>query len=104
MKRVVSAATVAFVLAFSLSLAAQPAVRLGATPAQARVFLQEVDRELLKLINAANRAGWTQSTYITPDTEQMAAEANEALVNANTKYAKEAARFDTVKVTAAERR
>jgi hypothetical protein len=27
---------------------------------------------------AASRAGWVEATYITPDTEIMAAEANEA--------------------------
>jgi peptidyl-dipeptidase A len=105
MKRIVLAACFPLLIAFSISLTAQqPAARRAATPAAARAFLAEVDRELLKLINAASRAGWTQSTYITPDTEQMAAEANEALVNASTRYAKEAARFDNVKVTPAERR
>ena len=75
-----------------------------ATPAGARAFLAEVDRELLRLINASNRAGWTQSTYITPDTEVMAAQANEALVTAATNYAKEAFRFDKVEVSSSERR
>jgi len=105
MKRILSATSFALLIAFSISIAAQqPATRRAATAAQARAFLQEVDRELLKLINASNRAGWTQSTYINQDTEQIAAEANEALVNANTRYAKEAARFDNVKVSPAERR
>ena len=105
MTRILFATGVAFLLAFSTSLTAQrPAAQRPPTPAAARAFLAEVDRELLKLINAASRAGWTQATYITPDTETMAAEANEALVNANTKYAKEAARFDKVKVSPAERR
>ena len=49
-----------------------------------KAFLEEVDRELLRLINASNRAGWVQSTYITPDTEVIAAQANEALVTAAT--------------------
>ena len=48
-------------------------------------FLAAANTELLKLVNAASRAGWTQSTYITPDTETMAAQANEALVNASTR-------------------
>src|SRR5690606_15352105 len=51
-----------------------------------------------------SRAGWTQSTYITADTEVMAAQANEALVNAQTRYAKEAARFDTVQAAPELRR
>src|SRR5687768_12340806 len=74
------------------------------TPAGANAFLEEVNRELLRLINAASRAGWTQATYITPDTEVMAAQANEALVTAATNYAKDAFRFDKVEVGPGERR
>ena len=59
---------------------------------------------MLELVNAASRAGWVQSTYITPDTELMAAQANEALVNAVTRYARDASRFDKVPLPAAERR
>ena len=51
---------------------------------------------MLRLLNEGNRASWVQSTYITPDTEVLAAQANEQLVNAVTKYAKEARRFDKV--------
>ena len=83
---------------------AGPAAPPPATPEGARTFLEEVDREILRLVNAANRAGWTQSTYITPDTERMAADANEALVNALTKYAKASSRFDGVTLPAADRR
>jgi peptidyl-dipeptidase A len=76
----------------------------SATPAGARAFLDGANAELLKLAIAASRAGWVQSTHITPDTELMAAEANEALVNAITRYAKEARRFDKVTLPPAERR
>jgi peptidyl-dipeptidase A len=84
-----------------------PAARQGAetpTAEGARALLEEANREILRLGNASSRAGWTQSTYITVDTERMAAEANEALVNALTRYAKEAARFDGVQLPALERR
>ena len=70
----------------------------------ARAFLDEVNREMLRLGNASSRAGWTQSTYITPDTERMAADASEALVNALTRYAREASRFDAVDLPPSERR
>ena len=76
----------------------------AATPAAARAFLKDLDAQLLKLVNAANRAGWVQSTYITPDTETMAAQANEALVTASTNFAKRAFTFDKVAVNPAERR
>ena len=56
----------------------------AATAASARALLDEANREPLRLVNASNRAGWTQNAYITADTEQMAAEANAALVSAST--------------------
>ena len=87
-----------------MAVSAQRATSRPPTIAEARSFLAEVDRELLRLVNAANRAGWTQSTYITPDTETMAAQANEALVSATTRYAKEAFRYDKLTLTAAEKR
>jgi peptidyl-dipeptidase A len=94
-------------LAFTLALSAQstaPAPQHPATAAGAKAFLDEVNRELLGLANAASRAGWTQATYITSDTEVMAAQANEALVNAQTRYARQAARFDNVQVAPELRR
>jgi peptidyl-dipeptidase A len=90
-----------------LALEAQDAKQSPIHPATAegvRAFLDEANRELLRLGNASNRAGWTQATYITPDTEQMAAEANEALVNAQTRYAREASRFEAVELPPADRR
>jgi peptidyl-dipeptidase A len=70
----------------------------------AGVFLEHANTEMLRLSNAANRAGWTQSTYITPDTEIIAAEANQALVSAVTEFAKQASKFSGAKVTPVERR
>ena len=111
MKRITSAAIFAVLLATVINLSAQsaappapPTSRHPATAAGAKAFLAEANTELLKLVNAASRAGWTQSTYITPDTETMAAQANEALVNASTRFAKEAFRFDKVQVSPVERR
>ncbi|HSL20608.1 MAG TPA: M2 family metallopeptidase [Vicinamibacterales bacterium] len=82
----------------------QPASTHPSTPAGARAFLDDVDRQMLRLINAASVAGWVQSTYITPDTEAIAAAANEALIAAGTRYAQDAVRFENVQVTPAERR
>jgi peptidyl-dipeptidase A len=103
----VSAATLALVLAGSAVLLTAQSPRTAsasATAADARTFLDEVNRELLRLTNAANRAGWVQSTYITPDTEALAAEANEALINKVTEYAKQAVRFDKVTLPPLDRR
>jgi len=99
----------AFVMAGSVALGCVIVVsaQSGAgapTAAEARTFLDEVNRELLRLINYGNRTGWVQSTYITPDTELLNAQANEQLTNAITKYAKAARRFDQVTLPPLERR
>jgi peptidyl-dipeptidase A len=106
--RMTSASACATALALgiaSASLHGQPqSSSPGGTPADARAFLAQVDRDLLKLGNAANRAGWIQSTYITDDTEAMAAQANEAFVGATTQFAKDAARFQKTALDPSERR
>ncbi len=105
MSRPLHAFTIAAVIAGSaIVVSAQSPKPRAAAAAEARTFLDSVNRELLRLTNAGNRASWVQSTYITPDTEVLAAQANEQLVNAVTKYAKEARRFDKVMLPASERR
>ena len=74
-----------------------PATTGGATDLQA--FLDNADTTLLRLSNEANQAGWTQATYITPDTEAISARATEAFTNAVTDFAKRAATFDTRNAT-----
>jgi peptidyl-dipeptidase A len=106
MARLGPALAASSILAFALTIdgrAQAPGPR-GTTPDDARSFLAEVNRELLKLSIDANRAGWIQSTYITPDTEALAAQANEAYVSASTRFAKEAARFQSTSVSPVERR
>ncbi|MBI4264500.1 MAG: M2 family metallopeptidase, partial [Acidobacteria bacterium] len=58
----------------------------------------------LRLSNEANQAGWVQNTYITSDTEAMAARANAAYATAVTDFAKRAAQFDAVELAPDERR
>jgi peptidyl-dipeptidase A len=99
-RRIILAAAIAVLLASGLGAqSSRPA-----TPAGVKAFLDEANRTLLELVNASSRAGWTQSTYITVDTEVMAAQANEALVNAQTSYAKQAFAFDKVQASPEERR
>ncbi|MEO8659408.1 MAG: M2 family metallopeptidase [Bryobacteraceae bacterium] len=88
-----SAAIVAALLAAAPSLFGQQP-----TVAEARAFLQKAEARLLDLSIKGSRASWVQSTYITPDTEIMAAEANEKLAAANAELAKQAARFNGVKL------
>ncbi len=68
------------------------------TVAEAKAFLDEAEQKLLALSVDASRAGWVQSTYITDDTEILAAQANERQIAATVAYAKQAARFDGLKL------
>src|SRR5947208_3647929 len=56
------------------------------------------DPRVLQEPGEASRAGWVQSTYITDDTEVLAAKANERAINAGVDYAKRATRYDRLKL------
>ncbi|HEU5250831.1 MAG TPA: M2 family metallopeptidase [Thermoanaerobaculia bacterium] len=80
--------------------AATPAQGKAPTPAEAKAFVDEAEAKLLALSVEASRAGWVQSTYITDDTEALAAKANERAINAGVGYAKKATRYDGLKLPA----
>ena len=67
-------------------------------------FLDDANATMLRLGNEANQAGWTQETYITPDTQAISARASEAYMNAVTDYAKRAATIDASKATPLQQR
>ena len=78
---------------------AAPSAREKApTVAEAKVFVAEAGANLLALAVEASRAGWVHSTYITDDTEALAAKANERLISAGVEYAKKAVRYDGLKL------
>jgi peptidyl-dipeptidase A len=66
---------------------------------EARAFLQEVEQRMLELSIAAGRASWVQATYITGDSEALAAMLSERAISAAVEYAKQATRFDQLKLT-----
>jgi peptidyl-dipeptidase A len=89
MKNLISLAAVLF--------ACTPAFAQGKpTIADARAFLDRVEKELLDLTNNASRAQWVQATYITDDTEALAAQVSEKAIAATVRFAKEASQFDGV--------
>ena len=73
-----------------LAFAADP----KATPEQARKFIDDVEQKLLVLGVDSAQADWIKSTYITDDTEAIAAKLDERAIAATVRYAKEATRFD----------
>jgi peptidyl-dipeptidase A len=76
----------------------------AATPEEAKKFIEDVNATMLKLGLESGQAQWVQATYITDDTEAMAARSNQIFIDKMTKYAKEAPKFDKVEVPADVRR
>ena len=66
----------------------------GSDAAEAAEFLESAEAQLASLLEDLGRAQWVQQTYITEDTEILAAKANERYIGAVVELAKEAARFD----------
>ena len=64
------------------------------TAAEAQEFMLRVEIRLRELGNRQQRAAWVQATYITDDTEAIAAEANKDLIAATVELAVEARRFE----------
>ena len=96
-RRFVGGAAIACLLAAGLQLTGGAQAPLP-TEAEARAFIAKVEETLTALAIRDSRADWVQSTYITPDTEVLAAEASEAMIGATTAFAKEAARFRDAKL------
>jgi peptidyl-dipeptidase A len=68
------------------------------TLAEARAFLDRTQAKLLELTVQASRADWVKSTFITFDTEILAAKADEDLIAATMELAKESTRFSHLKM------
>jgi peptidyl-dipeptidase A len=66
--------------------------------AEARAFLDRAQSKLLELSVADQRADWVKSTFITSDTEILAAKADEELIAATMQLAKESTRFKNLKM------
>lgn len=66
--------------------------------ADARKFVETAEADLLRLSNEAGQAQWLQATYINQDSEAVAARANQRLLDAAVKYAKEAAKYSAAAV------
>jgi peptidyl-dipeptidase A len=86
------------VLVLAAALAAVPAPAGAdpppATPEAARQFIDQAEQDLFALSVDSERAAWVQANFITDDTQAIAAGANEKLLAATARLAKEAARFN----------
>src|SRR5581483_8583829 len=67
-------------------------------------FLNDAEARLNELTIKASRAAWVQETYITDDTEAIAAAANENLLGAISELASQAKRFEGTEMSAEQAR
>jgi peptidyl-dipeptidase A len=70
------------------------------TVEEAEAFIKNAEAKLLELSVLSSRADWVKLTYITDDTEILAAKADERTIAAQVELAKQATRFDHLKLAA----
>lgn len=107
-RKLLSPRTVALSAALAILVALFPAPvagesQAGPTPptlAEAEKFMAEAEARLLKLFVARDRAQWVAATYITEDTETLAAQANELVIAASMELAQKATRFAALSLPA----
>ena len=92
-------AVVCFALSAGLAWAQTKSAAPPPTAEEAKKFIENAEQELFDLGVKASRAAWVQENFITVDTEAIAADTNEVANTAATKYAKEAHRFDHVRLS-----
>src|SRR5262249_31189203 len=62
----------------------------------ANKFIDDAEKRLLDLSVKGSRADWVKSTFITDDTEAIAAEANEQLIAATTELAEQSRKYESL--------
>jgi peptidyl-dipeptidase A len=89
-----------FVSSFALAtlLAASPAYAQQAAPtvADAEAFIAKAEKDLFDFSVEAGRVNWVNSTFITDDTDALAAKYGEIGTEKSVKYALEAAKYQNV--------
>jgi peptidyl-dipeptidase A len=91
--RLVLTALVAFALTLAFAGAGLADPPTDPTAEEAVAFLEAAEAELYELRTRSARAAWIQNTYITHDSQILAAEARGAVVEAMARLAAESARF-----------
>jgi peptidyl-dipeptidase A len=76
----------------------KPASRRPPTLQEAKAFIEDAEARLLPLAVESQRADWVKSTFITDDTEILSAKADERDIAATVALAKQATRFDRLKL------
>jgi peptidyl-dipeptidase A len=80
-------------LALSLAIAAPAAAQAAPTAAEADAFIAAAEKDLFDYTVEASQVNWVNSTYITEDTDAMAARINAVGTEKTVRYALEAAKY-----------
>jgi peptidyl-dipeptidase A len=88
-----SSLALALVLSGAVVLATAPDKNAAATAGDADQFVARAEKDLADISVDGNRAGWINATYITDDTDAMAAEVSARQTELAVKYASEAAKY-----------
>ncbi len=93
----------ALALALAAPLAAQEPAK-PATPSDARAFIERAEKQLSELSVKVSRAGWVADNFITDDTQELSAEAQDQYAQLFQKLALEARRYDGLQLDPTVRR
>lgn len=87
---------IGFLPVSALAAAPAPPAKVVTPPTlqEAKDFIARAEEKLLELWIRGERAGWLAATFITDDTELIAAQAKEAIIETTMELARKATRFD----------
>ena len=80
------------------ALAPATSKEAAATPEEAKKFIESAENRLLDLWVRSQRAAWVHETFITDDTEAIAAQADQNVKAATAELSAEARRFESLKL------
>jgi peptidyl-dipeptidase A len=89
---------ITFLLILMFSACQNKNNKAAPTEAEAEKFIADTENLLADLSVKESRASWVQANFITDDTEALASQANQNLIEATTKIAGEVKRFDGMKL------
>jgi peptidyl-dipeptidase A len=81
-----------------MTMHAKSAVETTATPDAARKFIESAETRLLDLWIRSSRATWVHENFITHDTEELAAQADQNVKAASAELSAESRRFESAKL------
>src|SRR5450755_125922 len=83
---------------FSMLVQAAPDTSKPATPQEAKAYVEKLNADLLQLNIRDQTAQWVKNTYITDDTERLAADSDDAVLAYTAQALRDVQRFQGLKL------